>query len=336
VCLMTGFAVIGEELFGGRFRYRCTTTNTGELVVPERFCNTDSDCSGSFVCSYAGNPSYGFASFDHTGAAFLVIFQIMSMEGWILILDAMRRTQFSLLGYMYTGVIIFFVSSLVFNFFVAVITNFYSEVRLEKASEEEVEIDNPGGLYIGTSFRRKHGDDSGVNLLHSEVSSIGDDSAAIVSSFTTRRSLSSEERVARCSTIQKRTIVMGGSSFRDIDSHDIQLSSDSGLGDEDKDSSMYGSGFNRWKKEKKQRTLALALGRYDRWPKGTVRYSTSAPFVVQKLVFSVGFDVFVTIWISVVFLIACTAHAGMPSLQEDIICMLVCSFFHMSCVSLPF
>jgi len=98
------FAIGGLQLFQGLLKKRCMEVETGKPVYSafsstshnQLYCSMDSDCLNSndkFICAkMVWNPLHGTMSFDNIGNSFLMVFQIMSLEGWTDIMIALQKT----------------------------------------------------------------------------------------------------------------------------------------------------------------------------------------------------------------------------------------------------
>jgi len=90
------FAIAGLQLFSGLLKKRCFALETGiPSTNPDGdadindliFCNTDSDCEDVggklYICGkMIANPLYGITNFDNLPSSLLMVFQIVSTEGW--------------------------------------------------------------------------------------------------------------------------------------------------------------------------------------------------------------------------------------------------------------
>lgn len=90
------FAIAGLQLFHGLLKKRCFEEATGMTYLKDTFseiiCNGTNDCPGGFICGkQMNNPYWGVTNFDNLGSAFLMVFQVTTMEGWtIIMLDVQR------------------------------------------------------------------------------------------------------------------------------------------------------------------------------------------------------------------------------------------------------
>jgi voltage-dependent calcium channel L type alpha-1D len=83
------FAILGLELYMGRLRQHCENSLTDELVDVDQCCNPSPSWAGGLECERGEtceetdlNPFFGITSFDNIGASLLIIFQVLTLEGW--------------------------------------------------------------------------------------------------------------------------------------------------------------------------------------------------------------------------------------------------------------
>jgi len=127
------FAIAGLQLFSGSLKKRCFSVEEGfPLQIPDQnnilqqqYCINDDNCgtiNGVFyICGkMIANPDYGTTNFDNIGSAFLMAFQIVTMEGWSDIMQNLQRT-FSPLSAIYFVVLIFIGSFFFLNLTLAII-----------------------------------------------------------------------------------------------------------------------------------------------------------------------------------------------------------------------
>ena len=111
------FAIAGLQLLSGLLKRRCFdeligVTYRNNNIFPEIICNGTNDCPGGFICGrQTSNPDFGVTNFDNLYSAFLMVFQVSTMEGWALIMLNVQRA--------FSSVIIIFFLMIVFigNFF---------------------------------------------------------------------------------------------------------------------------------------------------------------------------------------------------------------------------
>lgn len=81
------------------------------------------------VCLDFGNPNYGTTHFDHVAGAWLCVFQIITLEGWVFIMyDVMDG--FSGWACMYFVTLIFIGSFFLLNLTLGVISEIYDDIQV--------------------------------------------------------------------------------------------------------------------------------------------------------------------------------------------------------------
>eukprot|EP00755_Sulcionema_specki_P039239 Sspe_Gene.24208::Locus_9544_Transcript_1_1_Confidence_1.000_Length_4909::g.24208::m.24208/K04851/CACNA1D; voltage-dependent calcium channel L type alpha-1D len=165
------FGILGVQLFMGLYQQRCVDPTTGEL--PERtsgegqFCASSSvlgrrTCPEELECRDYRNPDYGYVSFDNIGWAFLVIFQCITLEGWV---DQMYRVQdlWGALAPAYFIPLVILGSFFIVNLALAVIFDkfHYMKERTREQVEQEIwanmvethlaKLEDEGGQGVGAA-----------------------------------------------------------------------------------------------------------------------------------------------------------------------------------------
>ncbi|KAF2357306.1 Ion transport domain [Trinorchestia longiramus] len=172
------YGLLGVQLFGD-LRNHCiiepNITNDsvvpkislGDLAVPDTFCSPDGDagyqCPRGMVCrklDLQSNVS-GFTGFSNFATSIFTVYQASSQEGWVYImyraidsLPAWRSTFFF-------TTMIFFLSWLVKNVFIAVITETFNELRVQFQKMWGVR----GQIPAETTTQVLSGDDCGWRLM---------------------------------------------------------------------------------------------------------------------------------------------------------------------------
>ncbi|GAA6097064.1 voltage-dependent N-type calcium channel subunit alpha-1B isoform X3, partial [Tachysurus ichikawai] len=136
------FAIIGVELYMGKFQKACFKCGTEELAAdypcgsepPSRLCPNDTDCR---IGSAWKGPNYGITNFDNILFAILTVFQCITMEGWTDILydtnDALGNTW----NWMYFIPLIIIGSFFMLNLVLGVLSGEFAKERerVEKRQE---------------------------------------------------------------------------------------------------------------------------------------------------------------------------------------------------------
>lgn len=121
------------QLYNGTLRGLCASFEDGTFL-DDRICGTGgggmSTCPLGYECLELGtNPGMGQLHFDDIGAAMVVIFQIMTLEGWN---DIMYDVQ-DVTGYwsfLYFVVLVFVGPIFGIQLFLVVISNKYTETKV--------------------------------------------------------------------------------------------------------------------------------------------------------------------------------------------------------------
>ena len=137
------FAIAGLQLFGGLQKRRCFDEATGVTYAygfGEILCNGTDNCPGGYICGkQLSNPDYGVTSFDNFGEAFLMVFQVTTMEGWTLIMVQIQRV-FTDLAILYFILLVFIGNFFLLNLLLAVIIVKFTEAQNEQKLDEELEM----------------------------------------------------------------------------------------------------------------------------------------------------------------------------------------------------
>ena len=133
------FAIAGLQLWSGTLNQACisTATGIGLNTIP---CGVE-NCPENYVCAESlDNPKYGTINFDNIMMSFVMVFQILSLEGWTTTMEYTQRA-FSYLSILYYIPCVFIGAYLIINLTLAIITiNF---TRAMRATNPEID---DGGL----------------------------------------------------------------------------------------------------------------------------------------------------------------------------------------------
>ena len=139
------FGIAGVQFWQGQYRNRCffnaTATANESLVLDDPYACAISgggrQCEGNQTCQAWENPNSGITSFDNVLVAWLTIFQAITLEGWVDIMNVGQDTGGAAM-WIYFLLMIFLGSYIVLNLSMAVIVNKYQEgkVAAEKASRQ--------------------------------------------------------------------------------------------------------------------------------------------------------------------------------------------------------
>ncbi|TSK72080.1 Voltage-dependent N-type calcium channel subunit alpha-1B [Bagarius yarrelli] len=136
------FAIIGVELYMGKFQKTCFKQGTEELAAdypcglesPSRLCPNGTECKKGSAWK---GPNYGITNFDNILFAILTVFQCITMEGWTDILyhtnDALGNTW----NWMYFIPLIIIGSFFMLNLVLGVLSGEFAKERerVEKRQE---------------------------------------------------------------------------------------------------------------------------------------------------------------------------------------------------------
>ncbi|KAK2709736.1 hypothetical protein QYM36_013419 [Artemia franciscana] len=140
---MSLYGILGVQFFG-ELRQHCVKNGTdpskvtiNSLMIPDSYCSMEPDsgyqCPKPMVCMKLQMSRYnmGFNGFDEFATSIFTVYQAASQEGWVFI---MYRTMDSMPGWksvVYFTTLIFFLSWLVKNVFIAVVRETFNEIRVQ-------------------------------------------------------------------------------------------------------------------------------------------------------------------------------------------------------------
>lgn len=192
------FGIVGISLMNGIFYHRCHTTENPMLIggcwswnvtdedrlcggnyncAPNSFCGGhEKDTDASFRPVFPGGkqgfpwcegsepqklfPETDFVHFDHIGAAFLLIFQVMTLEGWTDLMYMVEDAFSPWFAIIFFVVIVVFTNFFMLNVALAVVDEVQDEFREQADQEAKAEDDaNDAG-----SEGAKAEDDAGLWL----------------------------------------------------------------------------------------------------------------------------------------------------------------------------
>jgi hypothetical protein len=128
------FGILGMQLFGGALRGRCYSLEDGSVMLDpfswQYICGEGSlPCPKGYTCLKLGeNPSHGVVTLDDIYHALIVIFQIMTQEGWVDVMYVFQDSV-SFFAFIYFFVLIFVGPIFAIQLFLVVITNKFNESK---------------------------------------------------------------------------------------------------------------------------------------------------------------------------------------------------------------
>jgi len=184
IFFFTIFAILGVSLWSGEIHNRCRMTefpvdgdwvadpNDARLCSVIRPCEDQRWCGSLPAASRSGDPRYyispeidlwrdtmiedlnfGYSSFNHLPAAFLTIFQIITLEGWIDILHIFEDSYEPWFVNIYFLLCIIVCSFFVLNLTIAVMLLKYEEFDKSEKSSTHVQDLHEHGEQIGLPFK---------------------------------------------------------------------------------------------------------------------------------------------------------------------------------------
>lgn len=138
------FAIAGVQLFAGHLKRRCFDPVSGRVYIndagSDMICGWR-DCPAGYACGKTTyNPENDLSSFDTFGHSLTVIFQIISLEGWSVVLYEVMYS-FTPLAVIYFVLLIFVASYFLLNITLAVIKAVFSMNARSKGGPKEFDYD---------------------------------------------------------------------------------------------------------------------------------------------------------------------------------------------------
>ena len=86
-CIQFKYNSYRIQIFKGKLHHVCQDLETATLTDPIRACRSkaDTQCGSTAIC--VGNwtgPNFGMTSFDNIGYSLLTVFQVITLEDWII------------------------------------------------------------------------------------------------------------------------------------------------------------------------------------------------------------------------------------------------------------
>ena len=143
------FGILGVQLFSGLYRRRCVD-EFGNIPtgLEEQFCRDRSQthgqlfgrsCPSNLSCRAYKNPDHGYSSFDNILFAFLLIFQCVTLEGWVVQFYRVQDLMGALVATVYFLPVVILGSFFILNLALAVISE---KFHFAKELQSETELEN--------------------------------------------------------------------------------------------------------------------------------------------------------------------------------------------------
>ncbi|EAR95184.2 cation channel family protein (macronuclear) [Tetrahymena thermophila SB210] len=141
------FAIGGLQLFGGLLLRRCLDPLSGIVADYNQVCGGGYQCDDIYICGKTmSNPQFNVTNFDDIFYSFLMVFQVITLEGWTQIMYQLFDA-FSVFTVIYFVLLVFIGSFFLINLTLAVIKAKFSDnqgttiVVQENEEEPEMTID---------------------------------------------------------------------------------------------------------------------------------------------------------------------------------------------------
>ncbi|OMJ94175.1 hypothetical protein SteCoe_2656 [Stentor coeruleus] len=135
------FSIAGLQLWSGSLKQRCVNIDEGTFYnqIP---CG-ETKCLEGYICA-AGldNPNNGATNFDNILISMVMVFQILTLEGWTQILEWNQRS-FSYLSILFYLPLVFIGANLIMNLSLAIITSSFTDAMQmgQESSKHQITLD---------------------------------------------------------------------------------------------------------------------------------------------------------------------------------------------------
>lgn len=130
------FAIAALQLWNGTLKRKCIHIDTGMYSYGSGICGSEK-CEVDYECAnILDNPNHGTTNFDNIFISLLMIFQIITLEGWT---DILMLTQegFSYYSIIFYVPLVFIGATLILNLTLAIITSsFFDAMQSERVARQ--------------------------------------------------------------------------------------------------------------------------------------------------------------------------------------------------------
>ncbi|XP_071839372.1 sodium leak channel NALCN-like isoform X2 [Apostichopus japonicus] len=154
---MVLYGMLGVQMFGKLSRHCTFSNNTNSsvtrndtevqyLAIPDTYCSDNSTCPSDMKCVEMNLPASmaGYNSFNDIIVSIFTVYESASLEGWVFILYKVTDSFSPYYGYFFFITMIFFLSWLVKNVFIAVIIETFAEIRVQFRQMYQAKSANSG------------------------------------------------------------------------------------------------------------------------------------------------------------------------------------------------
>lgn len=129
------FAIAGMQLFSGTLKNVCMDSLTGALTTT--LCTSTDNCQlGQLCVKGISSPNFSIYNFDTLLWSALSVFQIISLEGWSLIMESVQMTNGEIYC-LYSLLIVFTCEYVLLNMTLAILKYKYAQVKDNVIDEDE-------------------------------------------------------------------------------------------------------------------------------------------------------------------------------------------------------
>jgi hypothetical protein len=131
--VMIIFAIAGLQLFSGVLKNRCIEEATG--ILSDTYCQAGAgdNCASLFAVGYScargiASTNFSIMNFDTFLWSLLTVFQILTMEGWSLVMIGLEQS-YSVVCCLYCVLIVFLCEYVLLNITLAILKYKYAQVK---------------------------------------------------------------------------------------------------------------------------------------------------------------------------------------------------------------